>query len=206
MSKRLGKLELDGDLTVGGSFTGTATSTNALESATTTVNVSSATAPSSGQVLTATGSTTATWQTPSGGGSGNELDYVAKTSSTSITATTQGTADTIVTGSSVAYDGSTVVMIEFNAPWARPDTASSNRNIKFVVYEDSSALAEIAYIATPQTGTLQVPIFNRIRHTPSNASHTYSVRAYVNAGTGSVSAGTGSSGAAAPAYIRIIEA
>lgn len=39
----------------------------ALLSATTTVNVSSATAPTSGQVLTATSSTAATWQTPSGG-------------------------------------------------------------------------------------------------------------------------------------------
>lgn len=41
-----------------------------LVSATTTVNVSSATAPTSGQVLTATSGTAATWQTPSGGGSG----------------------------------------------------------------------------------------------------------------------------------------
>ena len=38
-----------------------------LKSATTTVDVSAATAPSSGQVLTATSSTAATWQTPSGG-------------------------------------------------------------------------------------------------------------------------------------------
>lgn len=37
--------------------------TNALKSASTTVNVSSATAPATGQVLTATSSTTATWQT-----------------------------------------------------------------------------------------------------------------------------------------------
>lgn len=49
--------------------TGTATGltsgiTNALKSATTTVDVSAATAPSSGQVLTATSSTAATWQTP----------------------------------------------------------------------------------------------------------------------------------------------
>lgn len=42
----------------------TATTSNAIQSATTTVNTSSATAPSSGQVLTATGSTAATWQTP----------------------------------------------------------------------------------------------------------------------------------------------
>jgi hypothetical protein len=58
---------------VGTNITGTGSSftsgiTQALASATTTVNVSSATAPSSGQVLTATSSTTATWQTPSSGG------------------------------------------------------------------------------------------------------------------------------------------
>lgn len=40
----------------------------ALQSATTNVDVSAATAPSSGQVLTATGTTAATWQTPSSGG------------------------------------------------------------------------------------------------------------------------------------------
>lgn len=55
-------------------LTGTATGltsgiTNALKSATTTVDVSAATAPSSWQVLTATSSTTATWQTPAAGGS-----------------------------------------------------------------------------------------------------------------------------------------
>ena len=43
--------------------------TPALRSATTTVNVSAATAPTSGQVLTATSGTAATWQTPSAGGS-----------------------------------------------------------------------------------------------------------------------------------------
>ena len=40
---------------------------SALKSASTTVSVSAATAPSSGQVLTATSSTTATWQTPTPG-------------------------------------------------------------------------------------------------------------------------------------------
>lgn len=56
----------------GTNITGTATGltsgvTNALKSATTTVDVSAATAPTSGQVLTATAGTTATWQTPSTG-------------------------------------------------------------------------------------------------------------------------------------------
>lgn len=43
---------------------------NALRSATTRIDVSSATAPSSGQVLTATGPSAATWQTSSSGSSG----------------------------------------------------------------------------------------------------------------------------------------
>ena len=75
--------------------TGTATGltswiTNGLKSATTTVDVSAATAPSSGQVLTATSSTTATWQTPSGGTTGY-----------TTTATSGGT--TTLTSSSTYY-------------------------------------------------------------------------------------------------------
>lgn len=46
--------------------TGKSAKTDALNSATTIVNVAAATAPSSGQVLTATDSTHATWQTPAG--------------------------------------------------------------------------------------------------------------------------------------------
>lgn len=64
-------------------LTGTATGltagiAQALASATTTVNVSSATAPTDGKVLTATSGTAATWQTTSdGGGPGLSLFYNA---------------------------------------------------------------------------------------------------------------------------------
>ena len=44
-------------------ISGNSATTNALNSATTVVNVSSATTPTSGQVLTATSSTATTWQT-----------------------------------------------------------------------------------------------------------------------------------------------
>jgi hypothetical protein len=68
--------------------TGTATGltsgiTNALASATTTVNVSSATAPSANQVLTATDSTHATWQTPASGGLTLLTDTATTSGSTS---------------------------------------------------------------------------------------------------------------------------
>lgn len=70
-------------------LTGTATGltsgiTNGLKSATTTVSVSAATAPTNGQVLTATSSTTATWQTPAAGGT----DYSCRVYQTGVTALT----------------------------------------------------------------------------------------------------------------------
>jgi hypothetical protein len=51
--------------TAAGLTAGTATTANALNSATTTVVVNAATAPTNGQVLTATSGTAANWQTPS---------------------------------------------------------------------------------------------------------------------------------------------
>lgn len=51
----------------------------ALRSATTTVSVSAATAPTSGQVLTATSGTTATWQTPTGGSGGTGANIFLQT-------------------------------------------------------------------------------------------------------------------------------
>lgn len=75
-----------------------------LKTATTEVKIASATAPSAGQVLTATSSTEATWQTPSGGAGGksfimstiferidrlNTADYIG-----SSTITTSGLAQT----------------------------------------------------------------------------------------------------------------
>lgn len=73
---------VNADLTVATSTTTpviTMVQTPALRSATTTVNVASATAPTIGQVLTATSSTAATWQTPSAGGSGTSLGLVMAT-------------------------------------------------------------------------------------------------------------------------------
>lgn len=58
-----------------GSISGNAGSANALKSATTTIDVSAATAPASGQVLTATSGTTATWQTTNVAGAGNAYGW-----------------------------------------------------------------------------------------------------------------------------------
>ena len=78
-------------LAVTGLITGTNTATNALKSATTTVSVSAATAPTAGQVLTASGGTAAAWATPAGGGSG----ITRSINNTTATAYTIGSSLTV---------------------------------------------------------------------------------------------------------------
>lgn len=76
--------------------TGTAAAANGLKSATTTISVSSATAPTTGQVLTATNGTTATWQTPSSG-------YTLPTASTTVLGGVK------IDGTTITINGSGVI-------------------------------------------------------------------------------------------------
>lgn len=151
-----------------------------------------------------------TWASPTvdathaGGHHQSELDYVEFTSSVSVTATTEATANTVVTGSSVAYDGSTVVMIEFFAVGSIPDAAAVSRGLFYALYEDGSAVGgRIAMHYNPAAATGAVPVHCLRRRTPSNASHVYSIRAWVNVGTGSVVAGDGTGTNDMPGFIRI---
>ncbi len=135
---------------------------------------------------------------------GKELDYVQITSPVSVTATSEATANTIVTGSSVAYDGSTVVMVEFWCNHAAPDTGAAPQDLRFWLYDGSSSIGFIGYMQSVASGNRQyAPVYGLRRLTPSNASHTYSIRGSVAAGTGTVQAGAGGSGNTAPAFIRI---
>ena len=57
--------------------------------------------------------------------------------------------------------------------------------------------------ATGYTGNLRIAVHAFRRLTPSNASHTYSIRGFVTSGTGVAAAGAGGSTALMPAFIRI---
>jgi hypothetical protein len=62
---------------------------------------------------------------------------------------------------------------------------------------------EVAAVFTPVAGQLVVPVSLKIRLIPSAGSHTFAIRSYVNAGTGSVYCGSGGAGASTPAHIRV---
>lgn len=136
---------------------------------------------------------------------GTELAYVEKTTNVTVTATTEGTAQEIVSAGPVTFDGTTRVCIEWFAPSFRPEnTGSVNVNITVILKDGSTVIGYIsgaasgaAYLTTPTGGKRYI--------TPTAASHTYSVAAFVGSGSGVVYAAAGGSDSV-PGFIRITKA
>lgn len=137
---------------------------------------------------------------------GQEIDYAEITTTVIPSATTEATAQVVVMGNAVVYDGVTPVFIEFYSPDARPDNAAS-QILNIWLYDGSSSIGRMLAVYAPAAAAaVEGPIYSARRFVPSAASHTYSIRASVNAGTGAVGAGTGGGGAFIPAFIRITRA
>lgn len=132
-----------------------------------------------------------------------ELDYV-EGSDTSITATSEGAATTIITSSSLSYDGSTPVIIEYFTPELQLSVTTTTALI-LALFEDGSSIGWIeVYLLSATLQQRQSAIFRR-RLTPSSGSHTYSIRGWLTASGAAASSGggAGGSGNRMPAYIRI---
>jgi hypothetical protein len=150
-----------------------------------------------GKVAVATGTATATEQYPPG----YELDYVAKTSSTNITATSAATADTVITGTSQAYAAGDY-WVEVFAPQCRT-TATANASLTFALYDGATELGLMAEVRTPAaaaTGASQRP---RTKVTLTAATHQLIFKAFVSGGTGIIGAGAGGANTLVPAYILV---
>lgn len=165
----------------------------------TTLAVTAAPAAGQGVALTATG-----WVPVAARHPGQELYYEEKASATSIGATSEATATTVVAGSSLFYDGKPV-LIEFFAPVYNKGTTS----ITVVLYDDpgTGTAASIGKLVDAATGTnFPLGVLAR-RLSPTQGFHTYSVRAYVDAGLGgAVNGSSGGSGNRMPAFLRISRA
>lgn len=131
---------------------------------------------------------------------GQELDYAQITASPAgITATTEATSQTVISGNSVYYDGSRV-KVSFFAPKL---TSAASQTVTFVVYRDATVIGQV-YGGTVNT-TLQGMDFE-LFDTPPLGAHTYTVKAFVSASTLTVGAGAGGSGNLVPAWLRVTKA
>lgn len=149
---------------------------------------------------------TITIDATSGSSGISELVYTEFTGNVSPTATTEGSANTIVTASAFTAAGSTSYWVEFFCPYARPDNAAAARNMSFWLFQDGSSIGKLGFIATPAANSMLNVIFMKRKVTPSAGSRTYSIRCSVSAGTGLVAAGAGGSGTDMPGFIRVTTA
>lgn len=136
------------------------------------------------------------------GGPGYQLAYVEFTSAVTISATTEATANSVVSAGAVSFDGATPVIIEFFAVISQP-AASAGSNLIYYLYEDGASIGQLGQHQNPASSSNRVPVLLRRRMTPTSGSHTYEIRVVRGVGNGSVRAGVGGSGNEMPGYIRI---
>lgn len=132
------------------------------------------------------------------------LTYDQITSNVNITATTAGTANTIVTAAALTTDGTTPLNVTYFAPAI--DTPNVvNGTVSLILYLDGSTSGHFG--DSPGIINSRFGFGTYVtRATPSAGSHTFSARGYVNGGTGVIQAGAGTTTTYTPSYIQISRA
>jgi hypothetical protein len=163
------------------------------------IGISKLADPTTGKVVGSSGSAAAAVFPP-----GYTFAYNEFTAAVTVSATTEGTANTVVTASAVTFDGSTIAKIEFFAPSVTLGTTSGDQVI-FLLYLDGASIGIIGQMNLNPAGGAIFPAPLARRLTPASGSRTYSIRAYkVGTGNGTVTAGVGGTPAVyLPGYIRI---
>ena len=138
------------------------------------------------------------------GGPGTAWDYAQITSNVTVSAASEATATTVVSGSTITYDG-TAVIVEFFAPAVYP---APNDLVSFWLYLDGSSIAHLGLLsATPTTGNgMIIPVTLRYMYTPTAGGHTFSIRASRSATNATIYAGAGGQGVYVPAFLRVTKA
>jgi len=141
------------------------------------------------------------WQTSIGA----ELDYAQITASvTGVTASTEATAVTLVSGNSVTYDGSKI-KVEVYVPAVA--AASSLWYYRVLLLRDTTVIGYAAGKSVGGDAANGFEFYAAAFDTPAAGAHTYKASAYVQATTNfSFLAGAGGSGNLLPAFLRVSKA
>ena len=135
---------------------------------------------------------------------GHTLDYTTFTSPVTINQSAIASAVSVVSASAIAFDGSTVVDVEFYC-MGISTPSSAGVNVQVFLFDGSTSLGCIGYIRSQTSSGQIIPMQVSYRLTPSNASHTYSIKG--TSSTGSATANAGSGGATLtdflPGHIKI---
>lgn len=133
---------------------------------------------------------------------GQELQYTQITSNVTLSATTEATANTVITGASMVFDG-TPIIIEF---YTMQMQTSANGDAVVTLWDGSTDIGRLSQmIALTFIQNQSAYVAKRI--TPSAGSHSFSIRGWHSVGGNAlIGAGNGATGATAPAFMRITKA
>jgi hypothetical protein len=131
-----------------------------------------------------------------------ELAYTEFTAPVTVTNTTEGAADTLVTAPAITLDGTTTILIEFGC-WKV--TAAAAGQVFLVLYQDGSSIGRMIRVQFPAT-TTDMGIFCQRRMIPAAGSRTYSIRAYRATANFTFEGAAGGVGNGFPGYIRLTKA
>lgn len=132
---------------------------------------------------------------------GHEFDYAERTTDLTITATSAATAQVVVSGNAVTYDGSTIILIELFAAVLTCDTDLAATVNLWDGGTDLNRMWQVqAVVSGATTGTIQAGVHASRRLTPSAGAHTYHFKAWKGGGTAVLGAVAGTY---LPAFIRI---
>jgi hypothetical protein len=127
------------------------------------------------------------------------LNYAERTSNLSVTATTEGTSQEVVSTNSFSYPNSEI-LIEFFSPNAgNPYTA---QNLIILLYDDATILGQMVKIAG-SANNIQSSLYGSYKLIPSLGMHTFKIKAIVSANQGEINAGAGGTGTLLPTFIKI---
>jgi hypothetical protein len=150
-----------------------------------------------------TGSTVRAQMTVTGASAGTQLAYAEFTADVTISATTEATANTIVTAGAISVDGSTPIIVEFGVEAC---VIAVVGQLDIWLYEDGSSTGEkMAKVVNPAAASFADPVTARRKRTPASGSRTYSIRGSRVTANWTVEGGPAASGKM-PGYIRVTKA
>ena len=159
----------------------------------------------SGKTVVASSSSAAAWAYPPG----FEIGYAQITTNANITDTSEATATALITVTAT-FDGGAVYAEVFAARVVTPAGAAGD-TVTFTLFEGST---EITLLGNPRAmiasagSQWAAPLHLKYKFTPTAASHTYKLCAFVQDTTGTpvLVAGAGSgAGTAPPSYLRFVK-
>jgi hypothetical protein len=134
---------------------------------------------------------------------GFEIGYDQITADVAVASTTEATGTTIITCAAHTFDGAAVVA-EFFTSAVQTGTTAGNF-VQACLFEGATEIARLFAVVTPVSVALVVGQTAKVRFTPTVGAHTYTVTAFIGAGTSGspkIEAGAGGTAVQPPAFIR----